>query len=507
MKNNSSLKVGGREVSLSHLEKDMFPDVSFTKGDVIDYYIKAAPYLLPHLKNRPITFLRYPDGVEGEFFYSKNAPSHTPDWIKTAVVEHSSKKVNYILINDLPTLVWSSNMANLEMHPLLFRYPKVDVPTHLVLDLDPGPGTDLFDCIELAFRIEELLKTLKLKVFFKVSGSKGMQLHVPLNTKVSFDLTGSFAKSLAQKLERELPDQVVSKMTKSLRTNKILIDWSQNSEFKSTVSVYSLRAKKAIPFVSMPFTQKELRAIYKSKDLEALYYQPEAAIKRMEKQGDLFEEVLSLKQKIGDVQIRALNKTEAVKGRSKESNLLTAYKNKRNFKQTSEPGPKVKVEKGERIFVIQKHAASHLHFDFRLEMQGVLKSWAVPKGPPLVPADRRLAMHVEDHPKDYASFEGIIPEGNYGAGTVMVWDNGTYECESKNPLKDYNSGKLVIKLKGQKLSGTWILIKDKNDERRWLMMMSKSAKVKARGKSLDKSVITKRTLKQIEKDKDKVWKK
>ena len=514
MKKNSTLKVQGKELTVSNLDKPMFPKGRFTKGELIHFYIEAAPFILPHLKNRPITSKRFPDGVKKGFFYEKKAPSYTPDWVATAEIEHREKRIRYILINDLPTLVWSANLANIEMHPYLFKAPHTEVPTYVVFDLDPGPGCDVFSCIELALVIQKILNSLKLNVYPKVSGSKGMQLYIPLNTKCSFDVTSRFAKAFAEKLEELLPDLVVSKMTKVLRKNKVLIDWSQNSRAKTTVSVYSIRAKSDVPYVSLPFKWSELETIFKERAMEKLYHHPKEALSRMKKMGDLFEPVLKEKQVLNEKHIKIVQalsgelKTPEKASKSRKSatkGSSVEYNRKRNFSRTSEPILEKKKKKGRNlIFVIQKHQASHLHFDFRLEIDGVLVSWAVPKGPPIEKGERRLAMHVEDHPIAYADFEGNIPKGNYGAGTVMVWDQGTYSSVEDSESVAHKKGKLVVDLKGQKLKGKWHLIKDRRDEKRWLMIMDKDSKVIGSKRDMDRSVKSGETFEALKKESEKV---
>ncbi|HLH55334.1 MAG TPA: non-homologous end-joining DNA ligase, partial [Verrucomicrobiae bacterium] len=249
----SIVRIAGRKIAVSNLQKVLYLGGHFTKADVIEYYSKVAPVLLPHFKNRPVTLVRYPDGVFKQSFYEKNAPGFTPKWVRTFPVPRTGGgTINYILINNLPTLIWAANLAALELHPFLHRAPRIDRPTHIVFDLDPGEGADILNCARVALRIRDLLGGLKLEAFPKVSGSKGIQVYVPLNTPVSYELTGSFARAVADLLTREHPNLVVAEMSKALRTGKVFIDWSQNYPTKTTVGVYSLRAKHPQPFVSMP---------------------------------------------------------------------------------------------------------------------------------------------------------------------------------------------------------------------------------------------------------------
>jgi len=502
------LEIDGRTIPVSNLDKVMYPETGFTKGEVIDYYIKISPALLPHLKNRPLTMKRYPDGIHGNYFYEKNAPSHTPSWIKTTYFGRNTgdEPNRHILVNDLPTLVWSSNMANLELHTVLSKAPKLTVPTMLVFDLDPGPPAAILESAEVAFLIKEVLDSLNLESFAKTSGSKGVQVYVPLNTPTDFETTRGFAEVVALMLANQHPDRIVSTMSKQARTGKVFIDWSQNAEHKTTASVYSLRASREIPSVSTPVSWKELHAAIKKGNADKLYFEPAEVHQRVKKMGDLFEPVLTMKQKIP-------RKFHAPKQKvvQKGDRSLKAYEAKRDFTKTKEPAPakgKKKQGKKEPMFVIQKHAARRLHYDFRLEMDGVLRSWAVPNGLPTELNDKRLAVHVEDHPMNYAKFEGIIPSGNYGAGTVMVWDIGTYTTMEQDPIKAYYEGKLHVYLQGEKLKGEWVLVKTKmreGDKDHWLLLKKGERLKPISAKKDDQSILTGRSMKKIASDNDAQW--
>jgi bifunctional non-homologous end joining protein LigD len=299
-KSSQFLEAGGRKIAISNAEKTLFPVAGFTKAHVIDYYARASEWLLPHLKNRPVTLKRYPDGVEAKHFYEKDAPSFTPEWVKTHPVPRrgGGNDINYILINDLPTLIWSANLANLELHPFLHRAPHLDRPTFVTLDLDPGEGAGILGCAEVAFLLRDALDGLGLQCFPKVSGSKGMQLSIPLNTPVTYAQTQPFARALAHVLESGHPKLVVSEMGKHLRKGKVFIDWSQNADFKTTVGVYSLRAERPHPFVSMPVRWTELESALKDRDSTRLDFAPAAALERLADLGDLYAPVLKLKQKL-----------------------------------------------------------------------------------------------------------------------------------------------------------------------------------------------------------------
>ncbi len=299
MSQKAQLVVEGKKLSVSNLDKVLYPKVGFTKGQVIDYFIRVAPVLLPHLKDRPLTMKRYPDGVEGEFFYEKNCPSHRPKWVQTAKVwsEGNQRIMHYCLANDLPTLVWAANLADLELHTSLSRKDKIERPTMMVFDLDPGPPADIVQCCQVGIWLRDLLARMKLKSFAKTSGSKGLQVYVPLNTPVTYDDTKGLSRSLAQHLEREHPDLVTSNMSKAVRKGKVFVDWSQNDEHKTTICVYSLRAREE-PTVSTPVKWSEVENCLKKKRSELLRFRSDQVLARVEELGDLFEAVERLKQKL-----------------------------------------------------------------------------------------------------------------------------------------------------------------------------------------------------------------
>jgi bifunctional non-homologous end joining protein LigD len=299
----SSVDIDGRSVPVSNLEKIYYPKADFTKGQVIDYYIQVSPVLLPHLADRPLTLKRYPDGVEGGFFYEKRCPTHRPDWVQTAAVwsERNEEEIRYCLINDLSSLVWAANLGDLELHTFLARARNIEQPTMVVFDLDPGPPADILQCAQVGLWLKEKLDDLKLESFPKTSGSKGLQVYVPLNTPVNYDVTKPFAHRLAEQLEREHPELIVSKMEKRLRQRKVLVDWSQNDRHKTTVCVYSLRAREQ-PTVSTPVEWDEVKAALKKEDSARLSFDSDAVLKRVQSHGDLFQPVLKVKQKLPGVE-------------------------------------------------------------------------------------------------------------------------------------------------------------------------------------------------------------
>ena len=294
--------VDGRRLRLSNLDKVFYPATGFTKGGVIDYYTRVAPALLPHLRGRPLTLKRYPNGVEGKFFYEKECPSHRPDWVRTARVRMRGRRggrseVNFCVVDDLPTLVWTSNLADLELHTSLALAEDVKRPTILAFDLDPGEPATIVECCQVALWLRELFEHLSLESFPKTSGSKGMQVYVPVNTPTTYERTKPFAKALAELLEREHKELVVSRMDKKLRRGKVFVDWSQNDEHKTTVCVYSLRARER-PTVSTPVTWDEVADGLEGGDPARVSFESGEVLERVEEHGDLFAPVLELKQKL-----------------------------------------------------------------------------------------------------------------------------------------------------------------------------------------------------------------
>jgi bifunctional non-homologous end joining protein LigD len=298
----TTIDIEGRQLKLTNLDKVLYPKTGFTKGQVIDYYIRSAPLLLPHLAGRPLTLKRYPNGVEGMHFYEKNCPAFRPDWMQTAKIwsEGNNRYMDYCVVADLPTLVWLGNLADLELHTSLSRAPDMQRPTVIAFDLDPGAPANIVQCCQVGLWVREIFSRFGMESFPKTSGSKGLQIYVPLNTAVTYDETKPFAKALARLLEERQGDLVVSDMKKALRAGKVFVDWSQNDDYKTTVCVYSLRAKEE-PTVSTPVTWKEVEACLKKGDPESLRFTSDQVLKRVEKMGDLFEPVLELKQSLPQI--------------------------------------------------------------------------------------------------------------------------------------------------------------------------------------------------------------
>ncbi len=295
------LSIDGRQVRITNADKIFYPREGFTKGDVIAYYARVADVLLPYVKDRALTLKRYPDGIEGGFFYEKQCPSHAPKWISTTRVKKSDgSTIRYCMLNDTASLLWSVNLANLEFHPFLHTAQRPGRPTGLMFDLDPGPPADIVQCAQVALRLRDLFRSLELESLPKTSGSKGMQLFVPLNTPIRYSQTKAFARAVATVLAQRFPESIVADMKKDLRKGKVFIDWSQNDARKTTVAPYSLRAREQ-PTVSTPITWEEVGQCVKKKSAASLRFTAEAVLQRLDRLGDLYAPSLTLRQKLPTV--------------------------------------------------------------------------------------------------------------------------------------------------------------------------------------------------------------
>jgi bifunctional non-homologous end joining protein LigD len=400
------VSIDGHQLAVTNLDKVLYPATGTTKGEVIDYYTRIAPVLLPHLRQRPITRKRFPDGVgDGteppNVFFAKNLPAGTPDWVHRERIQHSSGANEYPLADNTATVVWLAQLAALELHVPQWRFDTDGrrlPPDRLVFDLDPGEGVAITACAEVAGWVRELLDELGMASFPVTSGSKGIHLYAALDGELDSEGASEVAKHVAQTLQRRHPDRVTAVMRKADRAGRVFLDWSQNNGSKTTVSPYSLRGRQQ-PWVAAPRTWEELA---------------DPQLRQLE-----FGEVLARVASTGDLLSTLL---------TSGSDKLSTYRSMRDATKTPEPVPPTAPGPGPgNSFVIQEHHARRLHYDVRLERDGVLVSWAVPKGPPTDSGTNHLAVHVEDHPLAYGGFEGTIPAGQYGAGTVSIWDAGTYE--------------------------------------------------------------------------------
>lgn len=429
---------------LSNAEKVLYPDTgatpATTKADVFSYYTAIAPFMLPHIVGRPVTRKRWPNGVGQPSFFEKDLASSAPDWLPRRRIEHKSRYVTYPLIDTSVALAWIAQQAALEVHVPQWRFAGENPgpATRLVFDLDPGEGVVLSQLAQVARAVRDVLDDIGLTTFPLTSGSKGLHLYVPLAQPVSSSGAVTVAKKVAVQLEQSMPELVTATMTRELRAGKVFVDWSQNSGSKTTVAPYSLRGREA-PTVAAPRTWEELD-------------DPELRQLR-------FDEVLARAERDGDL-LAGLDDVEIIEDR------LSTYRSMRDPARTPEPVPAVEPQVGQdSSFVIQEHHATALHYDFRLERDGVLVSWAVPKNLPMEPSVNHLAVHTEDHPLEYGTFEGTIPKGEYGAGGVTIWDSGTYDTEKFIDPRDDSGpdggakGEVIVTLHGKRISGRYALIR------------------------------------------------
>ena len=423
--------VGDRRLALTNTDKVLYPATGTTKGRVIEYYERVAPWMIPHVKDRPVTRKRWANGVEGSVFFEKNLPDSAPDWVRHHTISHREHDTEYPIVDDVPTLVWMAQQAALELHVPQWRFGPRGAqqnPDRLVLDLDPGDGVGLPECVEVAFAAREILHGMGLDPYPVTSGSKGIHLYAALDGRATPANVSDVAHELARALEQDLPDLVLSSMSRAERAGKVFVDWSQNNGNKTTIAPYSLRGRER-PTVAAPRTWQELR----ERGLAQL--ELDEVLDRLEAHGDLLHPVASASLSVGRPDSGHWDSDRTQRANDAEQpgrDRLAAYRAKRDASRTPEPVPEdapTVRQDGTPTFVIQEHHATRDHYDFRLEHDGVLVSWALPKGEPTDPGKNHLAVQTEDHPLEYGSFEGTIPEGEYGGGTVTIWDDGTYELE------------------------------------------------------------------------------
>lgn len=431
-----TVTIDGHRLTLTHLDKVLYPETGTTKADVLSYYAAIADVLIPHMSNRPATRKRWVNGVgtaehPGQMFFQKNLDESTPSWVKRRTIVHKDHSNEYPLVNDLATLTWLGQIAALEIHVPQWQFGRTGTirnPDRFVIDLDPGEGAGLLECAEVARCARAILRGMGLDPIPVTSGSKGIHLYAGLDGKQTSDQVSAVAHELARALEADHPDLIVSDMKKTLRRGKVLVDWSQNSAAKTTIAPYSLRGRSR-PMVAVPRTWRELA----SKDLAQLDY--EQVIARMKQRKDPLASLTAAH--LASLEPTAEHRAEFETSAS-GADRLERYRAKRDSSKTPEPIPRAVAQAGGQSFVIQEHHARQLHYDFRLEHEGVLVSWALPKGVPTESGKNHLAVQTEDHPLEYGSFEGRIPAGEYGAGEVSIWDSGDYELEK------WRDGKEVI---------------------------------------------------------------
>lgn len=449
-----------REVKFTNLQKILYPKLGIAKHQVIDYYLRAAAKMLAFLRDRPLTLRRFPDGINNKGFWEKNAPKGAPRWVRTlrSYSATAQRDVDYVICNNVETLAWLANLAALEINIPLHRAGS-SRPDLVLFDLDPKPPANFDQAVEVALLLKEKLDLLGLESFVKTSGHRGLHVVLPVEPKYTFRQTRAFVHTIGKFLARE-SDGVISEFRRSKTPGTVYIDYMQNIQFKTMGCPYSLRANEQAA-VSTPLDWREVKPGLNPASFTIF----NAARRKAEPWSGLFDR----RQKLDFESVDAKGSKPEAEKNTRIPGALQEYAEKRDFTKTTEPVGHIARET-ENIFVIQEHQARRLHYDFRLAREGVLKSWAVPKGVPDTPGIRRLAIETEDHPLAYGDFEGTIPEGEYGAGKVKIWDKGSYE------LKIWTTDKLELFLNGSKLHGMYALVKLKTTRpaldkpRDWLIM-------------------------------------
>lgn len=426
-----TVEIDGRRLTVTNLDKVMYPETGMTKGEVIAYYSAVASVMLPHLAGRPVTRKRWVHGVgadaSADVFFEKNLATHAPEWIHREVIRHSEGPKTYPVVEERAALVWLAQQAALELHVPQWQFA-AGVPANpdrMVFDLDPGPGVGLAECAIVARMVRELVAGMGLTVQPVTSGSKGLHIYAAIDGSQTSDQVSAVAHELARALEADHPDLIVSSMSKAVRDGKVFIDWSQNNGKKTTIAPYSLRGRSR-PFVAAPRTWDELD------DPGLRHLEAHEVLERIASLGDPLATLLPSASSSGLADTRDARDalTPGTPSSVAGGGPLSTYLSMRSATKTPEPMPDSAYPKPteHQRFVIQEHHARRLHYDLRLERDGVLKSWAVPKGVPDA-STNHLAVQTEDHPIEYLAFAGDIPAGEYGAGTMTVWDTGTYELE------------------------------------------------------------------------------
>lgn len=449
-------------VRLTNPDKVLYPASGTTKAEVFDYYLSIAEVMLPHIAGRPVTRKRWPNGVDAASFFEKQLASSAPGWLDRGTIAHKSGTTTYPIIDTREGLAWIAQQAALEVHVPQWRFVggQQGPATRIVFDLDPGEGVTMAQLCEVAQAVRGLMADIGLTTYPLTSGSKGLHLYVPLAEPITSKGASVLAKRVAQQLEQAMPKLVTATMTRSLRAQKVFVDWSQNNAAKTTIAPYSMRGRE-FPTVAAPRTWDEIA------DPQLRHLRFDEVLQRVSDDGDL---------------LAGLDEDAPM------ADKLTTYRSMRDAARTPEPVPRESPTTGNEVegrrrggsggaFVIQEHHARRLHYDFRLERDGVLVSWAVPKNLPETASVNHLAVHTEDHPLEYLTFHGEIPKGEYGGGKVVIWDTGTYETEKFHdnpPDGPGQGGEVIVTLHGDRISGRYALIQ--TDGKNWLAHRMKDQK-------------------------------
>ncbi|MCB0724813.1 MAG: non-homologous end-joining DNA ligase [Ignavibacteriae bacterium] len=454
-KSTQMVKVGKRTLELSNLKKVLFPDDGIIKAEVIDYYLKIAPTILNHIKGRPLSLIRFPDGIYGERFFQKNRPEWAPDWIEYVPLGSEDKK-DYILATEEASLVWLANLACLEIHQMHSKKPDYDKPDYMVFDIDPPEGYKFTDVVEIALELRPFLENLGYHAFVKTTGGKGVHVVTPIEQRWDFHTVFETAQEIAKPFVEERSNLTLH-IKKEARKGRVLVDIYRIRQGQSIVSPYSLRGNKGAP-VSMPLTWEQLETL-----TDPIEYNLMNVPDMVMTEGDAWEGISAYAVEL-HTERRAAAKPKKLgpNPKHKTPEQLEKYSKKRDFEKTPEPGAEVFDGKGNN-FVIHRHHASRLHYDLRLEQDGVLKSWAVPKGLPPAPGIKRLAVQTEDHPMEYLTFEGTIPKGQYGGGDMWVYAAGKYEI-----TKEKKDG-FYFRLHSPAVSGEYRMYMINKNKKEYLM--------------------------------------
>ncbi len=452
-KNTQWVTIGKHKVELSNLDKVLFPEDHIVKAEIIEYYLKIAPTLLNHVKGRALTLIRFPDGIHGEMFYQKNRPDWAPDWIEFAKLGKEEKK-DYIIATEPATLVWLANLASLELHQLHSRKPNFDNPDYMVFDLDPPEGFDFARVVPIAFELRRHIEQFGYTAFAKTTGGKGIHICCPIETRHDFHTVFETAQLIAQPFVDSHASETTLHIKKEARKGRILIDIYRIRSGQSIVSPYSLRGRVGAP-VSMPLKWEELEHLKSPKE-----HNIQNALEKVLRDGDAWEGIDAYAVDLHNHRKKIVAKELPVSRKRKTPEQLESYEKKRDFSKTSEPEARVADGTGSS-FVVHRHHASHLHYDLRLEQDGVLKSWAVPRGLPPHPGVKRLAVQTEDHPMKYLTFDGKIPKGQYGGGDMWIFALGKYQI-----TKDKKDG-FYFRLNSKEVNGEYRIYKIK--EKEWLL--------------------------------------
>ena len=441
-------EIEGQKLKLSNLDKLIYPASKISKAEIIQYYLAVADQLLIHISDRPLTLIRFPDGIQKERFYAKEKPAWTPEWIPSIKIEHSKDPINYIYVQNKAAVIWLANLSALEIHPMQMTVDSIEHPDHFIFDLDPPDDTDFTSLKKIAFDLRDFLQEKKYTPFVKTSGSKGLHILVPIEKKYTHEEMVTSVKLLAQQFVKKYPDTSTLHLAKEKRGKRTLIDIYRNHMAQTTVAAYSLRGKPGAP-ISMPLSWKKLEKID-----HAQYFTIKNYTEHLE------ASILAWsKWKLARSPLYNINLAPEKPDPELEKKLST-YISKRNFEKTDEPAFTNTKGNNDR-YVIQLHDASNLHYDLRLEMDNVLKSWAIPKGLPMRKGVKRMAIQTEDHPLMYLDWEGIIPKGEYGAGQMWIYESGTYE------IIDKSEKKIKFKLKTKHKSRSYHIFRTKDAQ--WLV--------------------------------------